>query len=60
MSVGSFEVYQEIGFDKEEDAKEFEEEALKNLLFHPHYNKCKCYFEGYKESYLDNSLNQAT
>lgn len=53
VSVGSFEVYQEIEFDKEEDAKEFEKEALKNLALHPNYNKCKCCFDGYNESYLE-------
>ncbi|WP_421716545.1 hypothetical protein [Arcobacter arenosus] len=60
VSVGSFEVYQELEFFNEEIVKEFEEEALSNMVLHPHYKKCKCCFDGYKESYLDIDYYQAT
>jgi len=52
VSVGDFKVNQEIQFDTLKKAKAFEKEALYNLKKHDNYDKCKFFFDGYKESYL--------
>ena len=52
VSVGSFIVHQEIHFTTEKLAKDFETEALNNLVHHTNYKKCKIYFNGHKEAYF--------
>ncbi len=52
VSVGNFQIHQVIQFKTKEQAKAFEEEAIKNLELHKDYKKCKVCFDGYKEAYL--------
>lgn len=53
VNVGNLVINQTIQFKTEQQAKLFEEEALKNMKLNVNYRKCKNLFDGYTESYLN-------